>query len=915
MTSRDALQQAVMDALAPPSLVINGDDQVIFAHGDLRPMLTAEAPEPPYPLAGVLAVELQAPLRDLLACCRRQQPAELHWTPAQQPQQRYQISARPAATLGEASVVLSVTPVAGEPLAAADTDTPQQTTNLSAPEAPRQPVLDQELRQINEALNRNSRRLELAWEAVHGGVLEHRIPIDARTYISDRWAQVLGYQRHELPPLNQLLEWLAARTHEQDQPALARNFRRIMEHGEPRFVMELRLRHREGHWIWVRKIAEVLQRDPQGRPNHLLRMMIDISDFKETEASLKESELRFREMADGLPLMVWVHDEHGNQELVNQAFCDFFGLHREEASGDRWQMLVHPEDAEVYTREFNASIAQQRAFAGEARVRHADGSWRWLKSWSRPRLGPNGEFRGLVGTSVDITEQRRMLLELRDSEERFRTLADNISQLAWMAHGTGYIFWFNKRWYDYTGTGPEQMQGWGRRSVHHPEYEAQVVAKFRDHMNKGEVWEDTFPLRGQDGQYRWFLSRAIPIHDPTGAVVRWFGTNTDVTELREVEEKLREADRQKDEFIAMLGHELRNPLASIRTASELLGALTRDHPQARKTNQLLERQTAHMARLLDGLLDISRIIRGKIRLQREVLDLQGLCRDVMADFAEGLGQRRLRITADLKPGSTWVRGDRVRLAQVISNLLSNSVKYTDDGGHIELSIERQDQRARIRVRDNGMGVEADLLPHVFEIFRQSHQSIDRTQGGLGLGLALVKTLTELHGGSVHAHSDGPDRGAEFVIELPAVEPPSLPQAVAPAVANRDQGRRVVLIEDNLDSAEVLRQLLELSGHQVTVTNRGEEGLAVTHALQPDVVISDLGLPGGMNGFDVARAVRSDATLRQVKLVALSGYGRPEDKKRSAEVGFDVHLTKPVDFKTLEQILMSAPVNRGAGQSL
>jgi two-component system CheB/CheR fusion protein len=757
-----------------------------------------------------------------------------------------------------------------------------------------------ELRAANLALEVKNRRLELAWEAARGGIFEHRIPLDESTYVSDQWAQVMGYRHDELPAPGDLLDWLASQAHPDDRARFESAYGDLAEGRADRYAIELRFRHRAGHWIWVRKIGRALEWDDGGRPTHALRMMIDITDLKQTEESLVESEARFREMADGLPLMVWVHDASGAQELVNRSFSEFFGIAPEDTRGGRWQMLLHPDDAQGYSREFYACIAEERPFHAEARVKHADGSWRWIESWGRPRLTATGQYHGLVGTSVDVTERRQFEDVLRDSEERFRTLADNISQLAWMAHGDGSMFWFNRRWFEFTGTTPEQMEDGGWRSVYHPDHVDRVVAKLRRCFESGQEWEDTFPLRGAGGEYRWFLSRAIPIRDEAGEVVRWFGTNTDVTQLREVEARLTQADRQKDDFLAMLGHELRNPLAAIRSASELLKIGVDGDATVARTQEVLERQTGHMAKLLDGLLDISRIIRGKINLDREVVDLGAVCREVTADVVAATRDRDLDIRSDIPPRPLWVDADPVRLAQIVNNLLANSIKFTPDGGSVSLALRSDGGAAVLEVRDTGVGIDPELLPHVFEIFRQSDQSLDRSSGGLGLGLALVRTLTELHGGSVEARSRGDGQGAEFAVRLPIAAAPERPDSIRSVGARA--ALRILLIEDNEDAAEMLGQLLERFGHEVAIAGNGPDGVAAARAAPPDIVVCDLGLPGGMSGYDVAIELRSDAGLAGLSLVALSGYGRPEDRARSAEVGFDHHLTKPVDLAALRLLL-------------
>ncbi|MFW5739500.1 MAG: PAS domain S-box protein, partial [Myxococcota bacterium] len=709
-----------------------------------------------------------------------------------------------------------------------------------------------------------------------------------------------GYRRDELPSYDRFLPWLLEQTHPDDRERLTQTYRDFVEGRAQLYEVEVRLRHRAGHWVWVRGISKALQRDADGRVLHLLGMMLDVTDLKRTQEELRESETRFRGLADSLPNMVWVHDATGQQEYVNATFCSFFGVEREEMKGGRWQLLMHPEDADAYNRKFLACVDAKRPFHAEARVRHADGTWRRIESWARPRLTREGEYLGFVGTSVDVTERWHMESALRDEKERFRTLADNMAQLAWMADGEGWIFWYNKRWFDYTGTTFHEMQGWGWKKAHHPEHVARVVEKISRHFASGEVWEDVFPLRRADGAYRWFLSRALPIRNAHGKVVRWFGTHTDITDQREIEQKLIHADRQKDVFLAMLGHELRNPLAAVSSATELLSLADDASPELVHTRGVLERQTGHMAKLLDGLLDVSRFIWGKIELETCQMDLAEVSRQTVADVLSQRKEEEIDVRVEVPAEPVWIQGDPVRMRQVVDNLLTNACKYTPSGGRITMTLERVDEAAVLRVSDTGVGIEPDLLPHVFEVFRQSEQSFDRASGGLGLGLSLVKSLVELHGGSVEARSDGKDHGAEIIVRVPLAKEAQAPSR-RPTLPPSGP-LRILVIEDAVDVAEMMRLVLKNAGHDVVVAGDGVAGMAEAREHVPDVVLCDLGLPGALSGFDVAKALRDDDRLRESLLIAVSGYGRPDDKARGREAGFDLHLTKPVDFKSLLSLL-------------
>jgi PAS domain S-box-containing protein len=512
--------------------------------------------------------------------------------------------------------------------------------------------------------------------------------------------------------------------------------------------------------------------------------------------------------------------------------------------------------------------------------------------------------RALVRFISDLAEgalrHARDEQALGESEERFRMLADNMAQLAWIADEQGHIRWFNKRWYDYTGLLPTEPDGTEARLVH-PEHRERVVAKIQHCFKAGEAWEDTFPIRGKDGSYRWFLSRSHPIRDAAGKVIRWFGTNTDVTEQRQAEEVLREVDRRKDEFLSVLSHELRNPLAPIRNSIHLLEHTDAASEQALRARAVIRRQTEHLTRLVDDLLDMTRIAKGKIELCRERLDVAGVVRQAGEDLRSVIAGRGLELTLDLPAEPVIVDGDATRLSQVLGNLLQNAAKFTPSGGSVAVSVRAGADSAEIRVRDTGVGIAPGVLDRVFEPFFQGEGSLARTEGGLGLGLALVKTIAELHGGSARAESAGRDEGTELIVRLPLAA--GTATRTAPDGATRRaaaHGRRVLVVDDNVDAADSLAELVQLFGHATEVAYDGPTALAKATANPPDVVLCDIGLPG-MSGYDVARALRARRT-NGMRLIAVSGYAQPEDLERASEAGFDHHVAKPPDPDLIERLL-------------
>ena len=378
------------------------------------------------------------------------------------------------------------------------------------------------------------------------------------------------------------------------------------------------------------------------------------------------------------------------------------------------------------------------------------------------------------------------------------------------------------------------------------------------------------------------------------------------------EEALRDADRRKDEFLAVLAHELRNPLAPIRNSLHILRLTAQHDPTAERVGEMMERQVNHMVRLVDDLLEVSRITRGKIELRKETVELASVVRSAVETSRPLIEAAGHQLAVAIPPEPLTVEGDPVRLAQAIANLLNNAAKYTEAGGQIWLTVRREGERAAVSVRDTGEGIPADQLPRVFDLFMQVDHGAGRTQGGLGIGLALVKSLVEMHGGSVHAHSEGRGRGSEFLVHLPLVargSPASVPR-MATEASTVLAARRVLVVDDNRDAAQSLGMLLQLLGADVHVVYNGPDALQALAAYKPAVVLLDIGMPG-MDGHEVARRIRQQAGFQDVTLIALTGWGQVEDRQRSQAAGFDYHLIKPADVSTLQTLLMSLEGNAGS----
>lgn len=435
-------------------------------------------------------------------------------------------------------------------------------------------------------------------------------------------------------------------------------------------------------------------------------------------------------------------------------------------------------------------------------------------------------------------------------------------------------------------------------------------------LTAGEVVRDVaLELRHRDGARSSVQVSAAPIRDSAGSPLAVVVTYADVTTLKQTQEALREADRRKNEFLGVLSHELRNPLAPIRNAIHLLERAPEGTDQAWRARAVIARQTKQLARLVDDLLDVTRVARGKIRLHRDPTEVTELVRHAVEDHRPLFESRDIELGLRVDVGPQWIEGDAARITQIVGNLLQNAAKFTNAQGHVLVSVGRS-AKARpevvIRVSDDGIGIEAGLLARLFEPFTQAEESLHRTSGGLGLGLALVKGLAELHGGRVEVHSRGPGTGAEFTVSLPALQDVGLQQEpdVEPLTASR---MRVLVIEDNLDAATTLQDVLEMAGHEVVVAHDGEEGVTKARSLAPDVVLCDVGLPG-LDGYQVARRIRAERSVAPM-LIAMTGYTLPEDQRQAYQAGFDHHLGKPVDVAELERVMAGATVRPGARRIL
>jgi len=630
---------------------------------------------------------------------------------------------------------------------------------------------------------------------------------------------------------------------------------------------------------------------------------------RELAAMAEDSERRrrlYETVLSNTPDLAYVFDLEHRFTYANAAVLQMWGRTLEESVGKNCLELGYePWHAAMHGREIEQVKASKAPIRGEVPF-DGTGGRRIYDYIFVPILGPDGEVEAVAGTTRDVTERKRFEEELRDSERRFRTITNAMPQMVWTAQPDGTIDYHSEQFYRYAGLPDGSAEGaqWAETLLH-PDDQAAGLARWAHSVATGEPYETTYRMRHHSGEYRWILARGLPLRNESGEIVKWLGTDTDIHAAKLNEEALQEANHRKDEFLAMLAHELRNPLAPISAAAQVL-RLAPNHPdKVRQYSEVISRQVSHMTTLVNDLLDVSRVTRGMVQLEKAPVDVKAVVTSAAEQVHPLVEAGRHTLALQLGSAPASVLGDRARLIQVTANLLANAAKYTPPGGHITLALDVADGVVRIAVTDNGNGIEPALLPQVFDLFVQGKRTPDRAQGGLGLGLALVKNIVGMHGGHVSAHSAGPGQGSRFTVALPAIAQPARPAAPAQAAELQQPGRalRIMLVDDNVDAAATLSALLAAAGHTVQAINDPRDAVGAALAQPPDVFILDIGMPL-IDGHALARQLRTQPALANALYVALTGYGQTSDHESSRQAGFDCHFVKPVEAARLLATLAS-----------
>jgi PAS domain S-box-containing protein len=648
------------------------------------------------------------------------------------------------------------------------------------------------------------------------------------------------------------------------------------------------------------------------------RVMARTEAQRLTEEKLRASELRFRLMADSIPQVVWIIDESGRVVYFNKQWSTFTGAVSDNSTPDEIsEKFIHPDDQAITMQAWELAWKGEKNFSVEHRIRSAAGEYRWFLARAEAYRDPeSGQIVMWFGTSTDVHDRKLAEAALSEREQQLQMAIDAADIGEWdidMVSGTMYWPPRVKAMFGISAASSVTLQDF--YDGVHPDDRERTMTSFANTADPQlrVQYEAEYRTIGKEDQLiRWVAAKGRGLFNESDECVRIIGTAIDITRrkaaeeaLRESEERLRQADRIKDEFLAMLAHELRNPLAPISAAAELLQLGNLNDERVQRTSQIIGRQVRHMTSLVDDLLDVSRVTRGLVELDNAPVDINHIVADAMEQVNPLIRARRHHLEVHPTPNATIVLGDRKRLVQVLANVLNNAAKYTHEGGKIRLRTDIRDSRVLIEVADNGIGMAPDLVARAFDLFVQAERSSDRSSGGLGLGLALVKSLVGLHHGTVTCESAGVDKGSKFTICLPRLclqeDKPGAGHSADAWLSKQVQSLRIMVVDDNVDAAAMLAMLLEASGHQVVVEHDARRALARAKAEVPQVCLLDIGLPE-MNGNELAQQLRACAGTAKSVLIAVTGYGQEKDREQSLAAGFDHHLVKPVDTRALTSIL-------------
>ena len=620
-------------------------------------------------------------------------------------------------------------------------------------------------------------------------------------------------------------------------------------------------------------------------------------------------------LRNGFPsYVVWGPDFH---TFYNEAYKPILGSKISLGQGVRLTELWGEIADEIREIIRNALSGKAQYFEDRPFIldRHGYPERAYFTFCYSPICDDHGTIGGILCTLIETTEKVAALADLRNSDERYRLALEASGNIAtWMVDPETNMGFLDERFASIFDVDLEMAKNGAPVEAFtvriHPEDRRMVEEAIAKSIRTEERYDIDYRIVQRSGKVVWVTVKGKMFADVTTGKQQFAGVAVEITERKAIEDSLHESNRRKDEFLAMLAHELRNPLAPITAAAQLLITAKLDEERIHKTSQVIVRQVNHMTSLVDDLLDVSRVNRGLAKIEKTPVDIRLIVSDAVEQTTPLIQSRHHHLAMELAPGAVIVNVDRKRLIQVVANVLHNAAKYTPDGGRIYLRTEVEEQEVIIEVTDNGIGMPPDLTERVFDIFTQGHVTSDRNSGGLGLGLALVKSLVGLHGGSVTVNSKGLGYGSSFIIRLPrgaGLVPLDASGPVPASLQKAEQALRILVVDDNIDAAEMIAMLLETTGYEVLVEHSAKRALERTAREKPDVCLLDIGLPE-MNGNELARQLRKQPGMADAVLIALTGYGQDEDRENTKSAGFDYHFVKPIDTAELTALLARVTTN-------
>ena len=654
----------------------------------------------------------------------------------------------------------------------------------------------------------------------------------------------------------------------------------------------------------LNRMLDEVQSRTQALEESNASLLEEVAERQAARAALASANARLESTMAAAEIGGWVRDFKTGELTVDRNFAALLGWSDELMVGRDTELRrrnIHQDDIQAWDEAKAEAQVTGTLASKELRIIQPDGSLRWVIARGKVQFDDDGSPRRLAGLLIDVTAQKKAEQARRDNELVYRAIGESIDYGVWLTDPSGRNTYASESFLHLTGMTQAQCSEFGWGNVLHPDDAEATIEAWRDCASRGTAWYREHRVLGIDGKYHAILAQGLPIRGDDGAIQGWAGINLDISRLKRTEDALLAADRRKDEFLATLAHELRNPLAPIRNAAEVIGSSHATDQQRQWGRDVIGRQVRNMALLLDDLLDVSRISRGRLELKKATVRLADLVAVAVETAQPLISTRQHQLTIILPPDPIELNVDPLRISQMLCNLLTNAAKYTPSGGQISVSADINEEGLSVTVRDNGIGLSKAALNTVFEMFSQVEAALERSNGGLGIGLALTRGLALLHGGSVEAASEGEGSGSAFTIHLPSSvlidNPSSISRSPTETNATTTSKCSILVADDNHDAADSLALLLGVRGFDVQVAYSGMEALAIARGKCPAILILDIGMPQ-INGYEVAQTIRAESSGVVPVLIALTGWGQQEDIDRARASGFDMHFRKPVDFNML-----------------